>query len=70
MKSLSFILLSILLAVSAFVVTGCAGQGQTADELRRERIRTRSADTQGMYEDLEAVIMVDRPSRMSEIKVR
>lgn len=70
MKLLSFILLSALFVVSSFAVMGCSGQGQTSAELRRERIRTRSADMKALHDDTETLFMIDKPSRLTDKKVR
>ncbi len=70
MKLFSYILLSLLLVVSLFQITGCAGQGQTAAEARRQRIRTYDADIKALHDDLEAFMLVDRPSRLTDKVVR
>jgi hypothetical protein len=70
MKTLSYILLSLLFVLSLFAVSGCAGQGQTATELRRERTRARIANEQAMYDDTEKALMIDKPSRLTDLKVR
>ena len=70
MRIFSILILTVLL-LSVFIgVVGCAGQGHTAAELRRERIRTFEADKQAMYDDLESTLMIDRPSRLSDKSVR
>jgi hypothetical protein len=70
MKTLSYILLSLLFVLSLFAVSGCAGQWQTATELRRERTRARIANEQAMYDDTEKALMIDKPSRLTDLKVR
>ena len=70
MKLLLYTVLSVLFIVSLFVVTGCSGQGQTAAELRRQRIRTRTANIQALHDDIERALMIDRPSRLTDKKVR
>lgn len=70
MKKLSYVLLSLLFVLNLFVLSGCAGQGQTAAELRRERIRTRVANDQALYDDTEKALMIDKPSKLTDLKVR
>lgn len=70
MKLFTYILLSFLFVLTAFTITGCSGQGQTAAELRRQRIRTYNADMKAFHDDLETAAMVDQPSRLTDKKIR
>ena len=70
MRVLSVLILAMVLLAVCLSVVGCAGQGHTAAELRRERLRTFEADKKAMYDDLERTLMIDRPSRLSDKSLR
>jgi hypothetical protein len=70
MRIFTVLILSVVLLSVCIGVLGCAGQGHTSAELRRERIRTFESDRQAMYDDLERTLMIDKPSRLSNKSVR
>ena len=70
MRILSGIILSAITVLFALSINGCAGQGQTAAELKRERTRTKIADSQAMRDDLDRVLLTDEPSNLTELSIR
>lgn len=70
MRILTVLILSAMLLSVCLTVLGCAGQGHTRAELRRERLRTLDADRKAMYDDVESLLMIDRPSRLTDKTVR
>ncbi len=70
MKAILFTALLGALLLSTIYISGCAGQGETAAELKRARLRTRVADRQAMFDDFETVMMIDRPSKLTDKTVR
>jgi len=59
-----------LLAAVTVSLLGCAGSGQTAAEIHRKHIDAVRTNTLQMQDDLDAVFMLDRPSRLSNRYVR
>ena len=70
MRAILFTALFATLLLGTIYISGCAGQGKTAAELKRERLRTRVADRQAMFDDFETVMMIDRPSKLTDKTVR
>ena len=70
MKAILFTALLGALLLSNIYIAGCAGQGQTAAELKRARLRTRVADKQAMFDDVETALMIGRPSKLTDKKIR
>lgn len=54
------------------LVSGCGihGQGETAAEGRRRHRRVLATATQQMADDLDAVLLYDKPSKLSELRTR
>ncbi len=60
----------IFLAAAA-LIAGCAGSpGRTVQEIDRRHINTIRTNWIQMQDDLDAALMLDRPSRLSEMYVR
>jgi hypothetical protein len=70
MRILSGVIVSAILVSLSLSLVGCAGQGQTAVEQKRARIRTRTADIQAMQDDAERVFLLDEPSNLTPLSVR
>lgn len=70
MRAILFTALLATLLLGTICISGCAGQGKTAAELKRARLRTRVADRQAMFDDFETVMMIDRPSKLTDKTVR
>ena len=63
------ILVVFLMAVS-MLMTGCAAPGLTKQEVHRRHIDTFQNDMWQMQDDIDAILMIDRPSRLSNMMVR
>jgi len=60
-----------LFLAAAALIAGCAGSpGRTAQEIDRRHINTIKTNWIQMQDDLDSVLMIDRPSRLSEMYVR
>ena len=70
MRAISILILAVLVLSMCFSIVGCSGQGHTSAELRRERLRSFESDRKAMYDDVESVLMMDRPSRLTDKTVR
>ena len=65
------VLMCACLLVSITVsLLGCAGSGETAAEVHRKHIDVVRTNTLQIQDDLDALFMLDRPSRLSERYVR
>jgi hypothetical protein len=55
----------------ALLLAGCATQqpGETAAEVNRRHVRAMRLDTQMMMADIDAFLMLDRPSMLSDRRV-
>ena len=63
------IVLLLLVAVS-LLATGCASPGLTKNEIRLKRIDRFQNDLWQMQDDIDSVLMIDRPNRLSSMMVR
>ena len=63
------ILLVLLVAVSV-LATGCAAPGLTKNEVHRRHINKFQNDLWQIQDDIDAVLMIDRPGRLSSMMVR
>ena len=72
MGNKTYLLLFIVLAALAFSTLGCAahGQGETASEgsLRHQRFLQITA--QQFADDVDMVLMIDKPGRLNYLRVR
>ena len=61
-----------LFALSAMVLSlfGCSSPGETPDEVSRRRKRVIRNDLLQVQDDLDAVLMLDKPSRISDKPIR
>jgi hypothetical protein len=60
------------LIVMALITSGCGfyhGQGETAQERARRHYRTSRLNANQLTEDIDKVLMLDRPSRLTESHV-
>jgi len=71
-NALVLMLLGIVLCVLIFWLGGCrysAQPGETVAEGHRRHLRNLSINRQTMMEDIDAVMLFERPSRLSEKKI-
>ncbi len=64
--------LGVFLFVLLLYCTGCAffGQpGETAAEGHRRHLETLSVNRQGMMQDIDQVLLLDRPSKLTEMSI-
>ncbi len=67
-KSSVLITLGIVLCCLVFALGGCAQMGETEDEARIRHIRNNRVTRQQMERDVEKVLLLDEPSRLSETR--
>jgi hypothetical protein len=60
----------ILLMAVSILSTGCAAPGLTRKEVHRRHINTFRNDLWQMQDDIDAILMIDRPNRLSNMMVR
>ncbi len=72
MKTRLFIpvILLLLLMTVSILTAGCAAPGLTKQEVHRRHKNVFNNDLLQMQEDIDAVLMIDRPSRLSDMMVR
>ncbi len=72
-NNISSILLVILLGL-ILCVTGCSstiiGQGETAAEGHRRHLRQAQITRQQLADDIDAVLLTDQPTKLSDQRVR
>ena len=64
------VIVLVLLAAVSVLATGCAAPGLTKKEVHRRHIDTFQNDLWQMQDDIDAILMIDRPSRLSNMMVR
>jgi hypothetical protein len=64
------ILLAIALSVSAVLVSGCHGLGETAAERSNDHSRIIRLNGSMLIDDIDAIFQMDHPSRVTEYSVR
>jgi hypothetical protein len=76
MKSVSIslfkVILAVILLVLIFMPFGCSSfsqPGETAAEGHRRHIRTARINQQEMMADIDAVLLLDRPSRLTDKRI-
>lgn len=74
MKSVSIyrVILSIILCVLVFLPLGCgswAQPGETAAEARRRHKRVLSVNRREMMADIDKLLLLDRPSRLTDKRI-
>lgn len=67
MKLQGWITLLLLAAVivTSFGITGCAAPGRTKEQVHRDHVSTFSMDMLQLQDDIDTVLMIDRPNRLS-----
>jgi len=72
MKNISQFLILVIFFAVIFWTQGCGihGQGETAAEGHRRHKRVLENDIRQVADDLDAVFMLDRPSRLGELRIR
>lgn len=60
------ILCLFLLSVVASCLVGCSAPGQTAGQVHRRHVDATRTYMLQMQDDVDAILMIDRPSRLSE----
>ena len=58
--------LALMLCAVALLSTGCRGMGETKAEASRRHSRVLRLDTQQIGSDMDMVLMLDRPSRLTD----
>jgi hypothetical protein len=58
--------LALMLCAAALLSTGCRGMGETRAEASRRHSRVLRLDTQELGSDIDLVLMLDRPSRLTD----
>jgi hypothetical protein len=76
MKSVSIslfkIVLAVILLVLVFMPFGCSSfsqLGETAEEGHRRHLRTARINQQEMMADIDTVLMLERPSRLTDKRI-
>jgi len=69
-RFLSGILLSFVLLMLTISVIGCHGAGETSAERSDDRSRQLRLNGSMMIDDIDAIFLLDRPSRLSEYTIR
>ena len=60
-----------LCVFSVLCLSGCMnGPGETSDEIQRRRVRVLKTNTSQIQDDVDAVIMLDKPSKLSDKPTR
>ena len=71
MKNTSIlVLLGIVLCASVFWLTGCAQPGESTAEGHRRHLRNLRVNQQQMVEDIDTALLADKPTRLSDKRVR
>lgn len=68
-KALLWMLLAAVTAIS-LLMTGCAAPGLTRQGVHRRHVETFQNDIWQFQDDIDAALMIDRPSRLSPMMVR
>ena len=63
-------LVLVLLVAVSLLATGCASPGLTRNEIHRKHINRFQNDLWQMQDDIDSVLMIDRPGRLSDMMVR
>ncbi|MBL7215502.1 MAG: hypothetical protein ISS71_07465 [Phycisphaerae bacterium] len=64
------LMMLMLFAVVLVLATGCASPGMTKKDVHRRHINTFQNDIWQMRDDIDAFLLIDRPSRLSPMMVR
>ena len=70
--SLFKVILAVILLVLVFVPLGCSSfsqPGETAAEGHRRHLRTARINQQELMADIDMVLMLDRPSRLTDKRI-
>ncbi len=71
MKKQGFTMIMFVLLVAVTILaTGCAAPGLTKDEVHRRHVDTWDTRKLQLQDDIDAWLMIDRPSRLSRMYVR
>jgi hypothetical protein len=62
-------LLACLLFVAAFVLTGCQQPGEIEAKGHRRHLRNLSINNQNMMSDIDRVLLMDKPSTLSDKRI-
>jgi hypothetical protein len=71
-KSKSFFIVKVMLAVIVFVFCGCSSYeqtGETAAEGRRRHIRNSRINQQQLMADLDMFWLIDKPSKLTDKRI-
>ena len=65
----------VLLLIMAFCICGCGsstiiGHGETAAEGHRRHLRQLELARQGIADDIDAILLTDQPTRLSDRRIR
>ncbi|MFH1616290.1 MAG: hypothetical protein ABIG61_14535 [Planctomycetota bacterium] len=73
MRGLKKYLLAVLLFVLGIGLCGCSaihGQGEAVDEGHRRHMRQLRLEMQMLADDIDAMLLTDRPSRLTDMYIR
>ncbi len=71
-KTLALTILNVTLCALVFLSSGCAffsQPGETTDEGHRRHLGVLNTNRQMMMEDIDKVLLLDRPSRLTENRI-
>jgi len=61
--------LGLALCAFVFCLTGCSHPGQTNAEVHRQHIRNTRINQQEMMEDIDKVMLFDKPSKLTDKRI-
>ena len=73
MKNIAWFVICVIFLANVFFAPGCQqmpGRGRTAAERQRTHQRVKETANQQIADDLDTIFLYDRPSRLSELRVR
>ena len=69
-RHVRLVLCLFLLSVVASCLVGCGATGLTSGEVHRRHVDSMKTSMLQMQDDIDAILMIDRPSRLSDKIVR
>lgn len=69
MKKAVLMILAIVLFVLTIYLSGCSQPGETLAEGHRRHIRSLKINQQSLIKDIDAVMLFEEPSRLSDMKI-
>ncbi len=65
-RSLRALALALMLCTAAFLTTGCTGMGETRAEAKRRHSRVLRMNNKELGDDVDMVLLLDRPSMLTD----